>query len=209
MSDTGRVGMSAGSATPAFPIGSCLTFLVLRCGWAAQIGLVLAASSLALGLSGCSASSSSEVATTCTSSQLGTSLGQNGAGAGQRGFVVIFRNTSASMCHIEGYPSMIAYDESGAPGVKAQRSKDAQAPPLVTLAPGGSASVLIQTGGVQVNGIKCVTSKSLRVTPPQATRSKMLALQWTATQGPLAGSGLYACGPMYVGPVTAGIVAFH
>jgi len=141
----------------------------------------------------------------CSTGQLATTLGQTGAGMAQRYVTVIFQNTGHTACYLDGYPSVVAQGSADVGSLAAKRSTGIGPPTDVTLAPGGAASALVQTVDVQMNGLTCVTYQTLQVRPPGSRRSTTLMLSGTGLEGP-QGSGLYSCGPIFVGPVQAGVI---
>ena len=133
-----------------------------------------------------------------------TTLGQIGAGTGQRYLTVIFQNTGNTACHLDGYPSVVAQGSAHVESRAAKRFTGNGPPTDVTITPGGAASALVQTGDVQMNGLTCVTYQKLQVKPPGSGRNTTLMLSGTGLEGP-QGSGLYSCGSVFVGPVQDGV----
>jgi Protein of unknown function (DUF4232) len=140
--------------------------------------------------------------TKCTQSQLSLSLGQSLAGAGNRSFVVLFRNTSSSACRLQGYPSVAGVGASGRRIGLSRHALAASALRSVTLHPDQKGSSLLQTVGVQRNGDTCVEYRSVLVRAPNTRRFFRVPLKWKPGQGP-ATHGLAVCGTVFVGPVSA------
>ncbi len=117
---------------------------------------------------------------TCTSSQLSLGLGRQPAEATQQSSrLFTLTNASTSPCHLDGYPRIDLLDASGKPIPFRYRDGGDQtvtsrSPTPVTLAPGQSAYLMINTTG-------CVTrdgslAKSVQVTPPGGTKALSLSL---------------------------------
>ena len=144
--------------------------------------------------------------TNCRPSDLSLSLGPNLAGAGNRSFVLVFENTGASACRLQGYPAVVGVDASGrkigktrhAPG---DGSSDAQQG-NVSLQPGQEAPSLLETVGVQLTAEPCVTYASVLVRAPKTSRFVRVPLRWTPGKGPMT-DGFVACGTVFVDPVSA------
>ena len=136
----------------------------------------------------------------CTSAQITTTSSAN-SGMGHIGIVLVFRNSSAQACHLEGYPGTAALDAQGRQVVQAQRTLNGSfqalppgvGPPTVTLAPGQFASAFLEGTDVPVNGAtSCPQYPKLLVTPPNTTVSVLI-------DKPMPG-----CTPIQVHPVVPG-----
>jgi len=137
----------------------------------------------------------------CTSAQIATTASDD-SGMGHIGVVLIFRNSSAQTCRLEGYPGAAALDAAGHQDVQATRTLNGywralppgEGPPTVTLVPGGTASAFIEGTDVPVNGAtSCPTYPNLLVTPPNTTVSVLVA------------KSMPGCTPIQIHPVVPGI----
>lgn len=137
--------------------------------------------------------------TGCGFSQLTVSSSSQGA-AGHIGVVVVFTNKSATTCTLTGYPGVAGLNSSGQQAVQATRTPSGYmggisgtTPPTVTLAPGGTASALIEGSDVpQGNESSCPTYPSLLITPPNTTQSVTIS------------QSMPGCAEIQVHPVVAG-----
>jgi hypothetical protein len=136
----------------------------------------------------------------CTSAQIATTSTDD-SGMGHIGVVLLFRNTSGTSCHLEGYPGAAALDAQGRQVVQAVRTRDGffqalppgAGPPVVTLAPGQHASAFLEGTDVPVNGAtSCPTYPKLLVTPPNTTVSVLIA------------KSMPGCTPIQIHPVVPG-----
>ncbi|HVC14496.1 MAG TPA: DUF4232 domain-containing protein [Acidimicrobiales bacterium] len=140
--------------------------------------------------------------TRCTFADLSISHGQGGAGLGHEGGPLLFKNTGSSTCTLSGYPGVAALNATGQQVSQAQRSPNgylggmetgSTAPPVVTLAPGATASALVEGTDVpEGTASSCPTYPALLVTPPTSTHSQRVTL-------PLPG-----CSPLQIHPVVPG-----
>jgi hypothetical protein len=139
----------------------------------------------------------------CTGSQIKVSVGRQGAATGHHGLPVVFTNTSSQTCTLQGYPGAAIMNGSTTV-LNATRTlngfigdeRQLSSAPLVTLAPGGSASAMLEW--VVDNGEPCGASGTgtLEVTPPNTTvTTGLLAL----TAGP---SGI--CADFEIHPAVSG-----
>ncbi len=140
---------------------------------------------------------------TCLASQLSIEPHQGGAAAGTIVLSVSMRNASATACTLQGYPGMQLLGAQGTPiptnvvrggfsgSVPAAVS---QAPSLVTLAPGFTASFWLQYEDVPVGGeTSCPSSAKAQITPPNDTSPALVALAISPCNG----------GTVHVSPVLA------
>jgi len=112
--------------------------------------------------------SSSASPSACAGTQLATSVVDNGPGAGQHLYFLVFKNTSSSTCLLSGYPGAAGLNAGGQQAAQAQR--DLGAPPAtVALAVGQSASATLETSGLNSNGSACSSFAGLLVTPPNTS----------------------------------------
>jgi Protein of unknown function (DUF4232) len=118
--------------------------------------------------------SSSAGLSACTGAQLATSVVDNGPGAGQHLYFLVFKNTSSSPCLLSGYPGAAGLNAAGQQAAQAQR--DAGAPPAkVAIAVGQSASATLETSGLNSNGSACSSFAGLLVTPPNTSSTARFA----------------------------------
>jgi len=119
----------------------------------------------------------------CTTAELAISAGRTGAGLGHVGTPIVFQNTSRTACHLSGYPGVAALDDAGNQVVQAMRTlqgylgglRAGDRPPVVELAPGETASALVEGTNVPPGtATTCPNYPSLLVTPPDDTRSVMV-----------------------------------
>jgi hypothetical protein len=147
----------------------------------------------------------------CTSSQLAVSLDQPGAGLGHVGVTILFRNTGTVSCVLEGYPGVALLDQAGRQAAQATRTPtgylgglldNTSTPPILTVAPGATASALLESTDVPTgNATSCPSYQSFLVTPPNLRVSVTLRLP---SHGADALSALPGCSPPQIHPVVAG-----
>jgi Protein of unknown function (DUF4232) len=129
---------------------------------------------------------------TCDPGDLQLRAGRLDSGAGQRYLPLIFTNTGTVPCTLRGYPGVAALDQAGTEVAQARRRPGA-AVTSVRLAPGGSASAVVQATAVPSGTTPCPADYvGLLVTPPGTTVSVRLP------------AALPACGGLRVSPVVAG-----
>lgn len=137
----------------------------------------------------------------CTTSQLEIAPGRTGAGLGHSGTPILFRNRGTAPCHLRGYPGVAGLDAAGNQVVQAARSlqgylgglRSGDSPPLVELAPGETASALVEgTNNPEGTATSCPSYPSLLVTPPDDTQSVRVT------------AGLSGCSLIQVHPVVPG-----
>jgi hypothetical protein len=118
----------------------------------------------------------------CTTAQLKVSLGRQNATAGTIFYPLKFVNTSSKSCTLRGYPGVSAVTKSGAQiGNAAQRVQSKFR--TVTVAPGKQQSAtvgIVETGNFSASKCKPVNAAGLKVFPPNATRSVILNLKFSA-----------------------------
>lgn len=112
---------------------------------------------------------------------LAVSAGAGGAAAGNVSVPLLFRNAGTVTCILSGYPGVAALDRSGRQVAQADRTPSGYSggltpgqtvPPAVRLAPGQSASALVEGSDVPVGAAtSCPSYASLLVTPPDLTIS--------------------------------------
>ena len=121
----------------------------------------------------------------CTTAGLAIAAGEGGAGLGHWSLPILFRNTSPAKCRLTGYPGVAGLDDTGRQTAQARRSPNGfsgglgfenQTPPTVDLAPGETASALVEGTNVpQDSAPSCPQYAALLVTPPGETHSVKLA----------------------------------
>jgi hypothetical protein len=119
----------------------------------------------------------------CTVAHLSINLGEGGAGSGHRSAALMFRNTGSKTCRLHGYPGVAALDAHGTQIEQARRTpsgylgglKPAASAPIADIAPGQSASALLEALAFGPGGRSCAPYAGLLVTPPDETRSVRLA----------------------------------
>lgn len=145
----------------------------------------------------------------CIPNTVAVSLGGNLAGAGNLTFLLLFQNTGSVACSIKGYPRVQMFTSAGSERSVARMAPAARgvssAPHTVMLGPGQTASLAVNTIGVQVNGLPCTTYQQVLVTPPGSKRSAWIDLNWNTHQGPLSGRGLRSCGKFWLEPLVSGV----
>jgi membrane-bound inhibitor of C-type lysozyme len=119
--------------------------------------------------------------TGCQSGDLALTRVTEDAGAGQRHVVYGFTNTSRQACSLKGYATALWLDADGRPldGVTVIQSEAGgpiSGPPgEVALQPGTRAVFFISYTGIQATDKACVSSKTLRLTPPGNTQAIEIA----------------------------------
>lgn len=139
----------------------------------------------------------------CTLGQLSISVSnvdRGDAGMGHSSSALLFRNIGSAPCEMSGYPAVTALDKHGRVVATAKTSLrgymgglDANRPPTVRLAPGQSASALVEALNANPDGSGCRLFAMLRVTPPGASGSTTVA--WGRASG---------CANLEVHPIVPG-----
>lgn len=123
--------------------------------------------------------------TRCSTAVLSITPGRTGVGLGHVGTPILFRNTGIVGCHLQGYPGLAALDDSGRQVVRAERTPQGYlgglpfgaSPPIVELAPGETASALVEANNnPSPPATSCASYPAILVTPPDDTRSVSVAL---------------------------------
>lgn|SRR6266487_2384279 len=148
----------------------------------ASTGTTSAASSAPTAPSNSSSAVSSTPAE-CTVAHLSINLGGGDAGSGHRSAALMFRNTGSVTCRLHGYPGVAALNAHGTQIQQARRTpsgylgglKQGASAPIVDIAPGQSASALLEALAFGPDGGSCTPYAGLLVTPPDDTRSVRLA----------------------------------
>jgi hypothetical protein len=138
----------------------------------------------------------------CHDGQIAVSDAGGGAALGHEGQVILFTNNSQSTCTLSGYSGVAGLGAQGNQVVQAERTLSgymgglatgATTSPIVSLAPGQSASALVEGTDVPVgSATSCPSYPALLVTPPNLT----VSVQVTA--------GLPGCSPIQIHPVVPG-----
>jgi len=141
--------------------------------------------------------------TSCTGSAIKVTLGNGDAAMSHAGLALVFTNTSSQTCTLQGYPGAAIMNGSTVV-LNATRSlngyigdeRQLSSSPLVTLAPGGKASAILEY--VMSAGETCYPSGSgtLEVTPPNTTSTTALTSMTAGTSG--------VCADFDIHPVVAG-----
>src|SRR5436309_2778301 len=117
-----------------------------------------------------STASGSSAPPTCGTSDLSVRMGASGGAAGSEYAPVVFTNTSAVACTLAGYPGVSYAAPNDGAQVGAAASRNAlHAAMTVTLAPGATASALVQMANhanYPAATCKTATVGGLRVYPP-------------------------------------------
>ena len=136
----------------------------------------------------------------CTPAQLTVTSASNSA-AGHIGVILLFKNTGAKPCSLQGYPGVAGLDASGKQVIQAKRTlngffralRDGQGWPVVILTSGQSASAFVEGTDVPTgNATSCPTYPKLLVTPPNTTKSVTVNMS------------MPGCSPVQVHPVVPG-----
>ena len=120
----------------------------------------------------------------CATGHVSVKLGSSDASAGHRSIVLVFTNSGSSTCTLTGYPGATVTNNGQynfAPYVNAERTLHgyeggAAAVTTVSLAPGGTASAVLEwlgapTDGSEPNAANCpgMAGGYLEITPPNTT----------------------------------------
>jgi len=145
----------------------------------------------------------------CTNSQVSVTNTGGGAAAGHENQILLFTNTGSTACTLTGYPGVAGLDAGGAQRVQARRSvggymgglaPDTTTLPRVSLAPGRSASAVVEGTDNPLGAQPCPYYLYLLVTPPNLTKEVRVQVFGLGTQP----GGLPGCSPIEVHPVVAG-----
>ena len=157
--------------------------------------------------SGAGSNSGSGGTTACTGSEIRVSLGEGGVAMSHEGFVLIFTNTSSQTCTMKGYPG-VAIMNGSTVVLNATRTLNGfigdghgtplSGVPLVTLAPGATASAELEF--VVNAGEPCYPNGSgtVEVTPPNTTTTTGTRSETVGTSG--------ICADFEIHPVVAGTI---
>jgi hypothetical protein len=144
----------------------------------------------------------------CRNGQISVSVASGGAGLGHEAEILLFSNTGPSTCTLNGYPGVAGLSAQGAQVVQAQREpsgylgglQQGAAPPLVVLAPGQTASAMVEGTDVPVGSTSCTSFPALLVTPPGFTTSTKVSVVGYGGNG----GGFPGCSRIEVHPVVPG-----
>jgi Protein of unknown function (DUF4232) len=145
----------------------------------ASTGSTVTATTTASSSSGTSTQAAGGGTAGCTGSQLSLKINQGSSGMGHTGSVLVFTNTGSTACTLYGYPGAEVTENGSynfSPRMNATRVSGGTAVQTVTLAPGSSASAMLEwgvnpTGGGTANAANCpgMGGGYLEVTPPNTT----------------------------------------
>jgi hypothetical protein len=157
-----------------------------------------------------STSTSVVTQTSCGVAQLRIQAGEGGGAAGNVGQTVVFANVGQTTCTMGGYPGVAALNAQGSQVAQAVRHPtgmigglpNASSPiPLVTLAPGQTASAEIEGSDLPPGtATTCVGYPAFLVTPPGETHSVRVAVPTVNNSY----GGFPGCYPISVNPVVPG-----
>jgi Protein of unknown function (DUF4232) len=158
-----------------------ITTRAMRGGAGIVVAMVLA--SIQVGAAGGETShlagpAAKDPAAACQGKDLGVTLTQASPGLTHHGYVIEFKNRGGA-CSITGYPGVDALNAAGHRVLSAKRTESgylggvASGPiPDVHLAKGKTASAIVEWTDL---GSPCPRAKSLRITPPNASKSVVLS----------------------------------
>jgi hypothetical protein len=161
---------AASSSTAAAPSAS-----------GAATGAGTGASASASGGAGASANAQAGGVSGCSGAQLRLTTASGGAAAGHLSMILLFANTGSAACTLGGYPGAALSGSGGSTLLNAQRtlsgySGGAHGIDVVTLAPGASASALLEWSDVPTaGGCPGTGATALLVTAPNTTATTSLA----------------------------------
>jgi hypothetical protein len=137
----------------------------------------------------------------CSIDDLRIEPGQSDGATGHLGIPLLFTNKSAEPCHMVGYPGVAGLGATGRQATQAARTPNgflgglpvgSTKPPFVTIAPGQTASAMVEGTHVPSGNQTCPTYPALLVTPPNDTRSVRVNAQ------------IPGCTGIDVGPIVPG-----
>jgi Protein of unknown function (DUF4232) len=157
-----------------------------------------------------STSASVVTQTSCGVAQLRIQAGEGGGAAGNVGQTVVFMNVGQTTCTMGGYPGVAALNARGNQVAQAVRHptgmigglpNDSSPIPVVTLAPGQTASAEIEGSDLPPGtATTCVGYPAFLVTPPGETHSVRVAVPTVNNSY----GGFPGCYPISVNPVVSG-----
>ncbi len=159
------------------------------------LGAVGAATSATSALaSGPSATAASAPRCTTAHLEIWSGNGEGGGTAGSTYSPIEFSNVGHHACTLNGYPGMAGFKAGHQVGPAASRNGTPHT--TVTLAPGDTAHVILRVVDAGAVCSHPVTTDSLQVFPPGATRAQMIEFPFAACPH---------TGVLEVGPVHAGV----
>lgn len=158
-----------------------------------------------------STSTSVVTQTSCGVGQLRIQAGEGGRALGSVGQTVVFTNVGQTTCTMMGYPGVAALNAQGDQVAQAVRHptgmigglpNDSSPIPVVTLAPGQTASAEIEGSDTPPGtATTCVGYPSFLVTPPGETHSVGVSVSTVDNSY----GGFPGCYPISVNPVVPGV----
>lgn len=143
----------------------------------------------------------------CTNAQIAVSDISGGAGLGHVDQLLVFTNISHTACTLTGYPGVAGLSSIGQDEVQAARTLGGYmggllpgdiALPVVSLAPGESASAIVESTDNPIGSQSCLHFQALLVTPPNLTDQTRVGIADAGMQG------FPDCSGLQVHPVVAG-----
>ncbi len=128
----------------------------------------------------------------CTNSQVAVSDSGGGGAAGHENQVLVFTNKSQSTCALTGYPGVAGLNAAGQQVTQASRSLSGYMGgllpgvttlPLVSLAPGQTASAIVEGTDNPLGSQPCPQYSVLLVTPPNLTEQVRVQVSGLGTRG--------------------------
>jgi hypothetical protein len=145
----------------------------------------------------------------CSNGAIAVSDTGGGGALGHEDQVIVFTNKGQSTCTLSGYPGVAGLDANGNQVAQAQRTISGYlgglpmgaSPPNVSLAPGNTASAIVEgTDDPVGTATTCPYYSALLVTPPNLTESTRVTVAGLGSNP----SGLAGCSPIEVHPVVPG-----
>lgn len=143
----------------------------------------------------------------CGNGQIAVSDTGGGAGLGHVDQVLVFTNTSHTACTLTGYPGVAGLNSTGQDAVQATRTLSGYLGgllpgdttlPVVSLAPGQTASAIVEGTDNPIGSQPCFHFQALLVTPPNLTEQTRVGIS-DAGMG-----GFPDCSGLKVHPLVAG-----
>ena len=171
------LGGCASNGSTAATAGATQSVAVVTSTGAGSTGA--ASSTATAGSGGASTQAADGGTAACAGSRLSLKINQGGSGMGHTGSVLVFTDTGSTACTLYGYPGADVTENGSynfAPRMNATRVSGGIAVQTVTLAPGSSASAMLEwgvnpPGGGTANAANCpgMGGGYLEVTPPNTT----------------------------------------
>jgi hypothetical protein len=143
----------------------------------------------------------------CTNAQITVSDAGGGAALGHVDQVLVFTNTGHTACTLTGYPRLAGLSSIGQDETQATRTPGGYmggllsgdtTPPVVSLAPGETASAIVEGTDNPIGSRPCFHYQALLVTPPNLTDQTRVGISDAGMQG------FPDCSGLEVHPVVAG-----